>query len=64
MKKEKGFAVMLLSLILLIGFHIANWTWVFDSDLMWAHIWMILGVIGFCMVVFGKKKKPTDTDKG
>lgn len=62
--KEKGFAIMLLSLILLIGFNIVGWKYVFDLSLHWATIWMLLGVIGFFMTFFDKHKKPTDTDKG
>ena len=54
--KEKGFAVMLLSLILLIGFNIVRWKYVFDLSLYWAHIWMILGIVGFLMVVIDGKK--------
>ena len=54
--KEKGFAVMLLSLILLIGFNIAGWQYVFDLSLDWAHIWMVLGISGFLMVVIDGKK--------
>ena len=56
--KEKGFAIMLLSLILLIGFNSAGWRYVFDLSLYWAHIWMALGIIGFLMVVIdGKNDK-------
>lgn len=59
-KKEKGFAIMLFSLILLIGFHIAEWQYVFDFNLKWAHVWMVLGTIGFFMVIFDGKKKKSD----
>lgn len=54
--KEKGFAVMLLSLILLIGFNIVRWKHVFDLSLYWAHIWMVLGFAGFLMVVVDRNK--------
>ncbi len=62
-RKVNGLSVMLLSLILLIGFNNLSsdsfdWRYVFDLSLTWQEVWMILGIIGFVMVVWdGKKKK-------
>lgn len=56
-RKIKGFAVMLLSLILIIGFNSVRWVYFFDFDFYWQHVWMILGLVGFGMVVWDGKKK-------
>lgn len=59
-RKLKGFAVMLLSLILLIGFDTLRsisfrWRYVFSFT--WSEVWMIVGFIGFVMVVWDGKKQ-------
>ena len=56
-RKIKGLAVMLLSLILMIGFNSVGWVFFFDLDFCWQHIWMILGLAGFGMVMWDGKKK-------
>lgn len=56
-RKIRGFAVMLLSLILIVGFNSVGWTYFFDFSFDWQHIWMLLGLVGFAMVVWDGKKK-------
>lgn len=56
-RQIKGLAIMLLSLILIIGFNSVGWTYFFDFDFLWQHIWMILGLIGFVVVIWDGKKK-------
>ena len=48
-----GMALMLLSLILLVGFNSVGWLYIFDLDVQWQHLFMITGIIGFVMVLLG-----------
>ncbi len=56
-RKLKGLAVMLFSLILMTGFQNLKWIYFFDLDLQWQHIWLILGAVGFLIVIWDPKKK-------
>lgn len=56
-RKLEGIALMLLSLILIIGFNSVGWTYCFDFDFCWQHIWMLLGLVGFVMVFWDGPKK-------
>jgi len=49
----RGMALMLLSLILLVGFNSVGWIYIFDLDIQWQHLFMITGCIGFVMVFLG-----------
>lgn len=55
-KRVIGFAIMLLSLILLIGFNSIGWVYVGDFALMWPMVWMLTAVIGFILIVISEKK--------
>lgn len=59
-RKLRGFALMLLSLILIIGFSSTGWYWVFDLSITWQMLWMLLGIVGFFMVWFDRKKQSKD----
>ena len=57
-RKIKGFAIMLLSMIFILGFHSIDRSWstyVFDLNLHWSTIFMGIGLIGFLMIFFDKK---------
>lgn len=56
-RKLEGIALMLLSLILMIGFNSVGWTHFFDFNFCWQHIWMLLGLVGFVMVFWDGPKK-------
>ncbi len=53
-RKIKGFAVMLLSLILIIGFNSVGWNFILDTNVQWQHVWMIVALIGFKNIVYDK----------
>ena len=55
-KRVIGFAIMLLSLILIIGFNSVGWVYVGDFALMWPMVWMLTAVIGFILIVISEKK--------
>ncbi len=61
-RKTIGFAIMLLSLIFLIGFNIIGWRYVGDLALMWPMVWMLTAIVGFVLVVWEKKKENKDTE--
>ena len=50
-RKIKGFALMLLSLILMEGASALGWRKVFDFSFKWRHLCILLGIIGFILVV-------------
>ena len=56
-RKIDGIALMLLSLILIVGFDSVGWYACFDFDFDWQHLWMLLGLTGFIMVFWDGKKK-------
>ena len=51
----QGIAVMLLSILLILGFDSIGEQYVFDLSLPWSTIFMAIGILGFAMV-FHKKK--------
>ena len=51
----QGIAVMLLSILLILGFDSICEKYVFDLSLPWSTIFMAIGILGFAMV-FHKKK--------
>ena len=51
----QGIAVMLLSILLILGFDSIGEKYVFDLSLLWSTIFMAIGILGFPMV-FHKKK--------
>ena len=51
----QGIAVMLLSILLILGFDSIGEKYVFDLSLLWSTIFMAIGILGFAMV-FHKKK--------
>ncbi len=55
-KKVLGFAIMFLSLILLLGFSFMDWVFIGDLALTWQIVWMLTAVGGFILVVLGQKK--------
>ncbi len=55
-KKVTGFAIMFLSLILLLGFSYMGWDFIGDLSLTWQILWMITAVGGFILVLLGQKK--------
>ncbi len=52
-KKTLGFAIMLLSLILMLGFEMLGWDYLFE--LPWHLVWMGTAVVGFILVVLDAK---------
>ena len=51
----QGIAVMLLSILLILGFDSIGEKYVFDLSLHWSTVFMAIGIWGFAMV-FRKKK--------
>ena len=49
-KQLQGIAVILLSILLVLGFDSIGITYVFDLSLHWSTIFLVLGIIGFIMV--------------
>jgi uncharacterized membrane protein YtjA (UPF0391 family) len=57
MKRQlKGIAIILFSIMLILGFNSIDVKYVFDLDLEWAHIFMVIGIIGVIMVFLKDKK--------
>ncbi len=54
-KKTLGFAIMFLSLILMLGFQMWGWEYLFEIPWLW--IWMATAVGGFVLVVLGLAKR-------
>ena len=57
-REIKGLSLMLLSILLILGFHSIDRSWstyVFDLSLHWFTVFMGIGIIGFLMVFFDKK---------
>lgn len=59
MKKQlQGIALILLSILLTLGFHILRWDYLGDLSLQWQHLFLLLGLAGAVMVFWpGKKDK-------
>lgn len=56
-RRYKGFALMLFSLILLLGFQSLGWEHILDLSLSWQHLFLLMGTVGFGMVFFEAPKK-------
>lgn len=57
MKRQlQGVALLLFSILLTLGFAVADIRYVFDLSLEWSTVWMLLGAVGLVMV-FRKEKK-------
>ena len=57
-RKIKGLALMLLSILFIVGFDSIDQSWatyVFDLSLQWSTVFMGIGLIGFLMIFFEKK---------
>ncbi len=55
-KKVVGFAIMFLSLILLLGFSFMGWDYIGDLALSWQMVWMLTAIGGFILVILSQKK--------
>ncbi len=55
-KKAIGFAIMFLSLILLLGFSFMGWDYIGDLSLTWQIVWMLTAIGGFILVILSQKK--------
>ena len=57
MKKQlQGVAILLLSILLTQGFHNVGWRYIFDFDLEWQHIFMVLGIVGAVVAFLPNKE--------
>ena len=57
MKKQmQGIAILLLSILLILGFNSVGWDYVFDFDFEWQHIFMISGIVGVVIAFLPDKK--------
>lgn len=57
MKKQlQGITILLLSILLMVGFNSVDWHYVFDLDLEWQHIIMMLGIVGTVVAFWHDKK--------
>lgn len=56
-RRSKGFALMLFSLILLLGFQSLGWNHILDLSLTWQHLFLLMGTVGFGMAFFEAPKK-------
>ena len=57
MKKQlQGIALILLSILLTLGFHILRWDYLGDFSLQWQHLFLLLGLAGVVMVFWPDKK--------
>ena len=55
-RRSKGFALMLFSLILLLGFQSLGWDHILVS-LTWQHLFLLMGTVGFGMAFFEPPKE-------
>ena len=55
-RQLQGIALLLFSILLTLGFAVADIRYVFDLSLEWSTVWMLLGAVGLVMV-FRKEKK-------
>ena len=56
MKQQlQGIAVLLLSMMLILGFDSIGEHYVFDLSLHWSTIFMAIGILGFAMVFHERK---------
>lgn len=54
-RQLQGIALILMSILLLLGFDRIGMEYVFDLSLQWAHLFMLLGVAGV-VLAFWKEK--------
>jgi hypothetical protein len=55
-RQLQGISVILFSIMLIYGFNSIDVKYVFGLDLRWAHIFMIIGIVGVVMVFWKDKK--------
>jgi hypothetical protein len=58
-EQVQGIAMILFSILLTLTFEAMNIKNVFDLDLYWAHVFLLMGIIGMVMVFY----KPKNNDK-
>lgn len=57
MKKQlQGIIILLFSILLMLGFNSVGWDNVFDLNLQWQHIIMVLGIAGVVVAFLPDKK--------
>lgn len=57
MKRQlQGVALLLFSILLTLGFAVADIRYVFDLSLEWSTVWILLGAVGLVMVFWKEKK--------
>lgn len=54
-RQLQGIALILMSILLLLGFDRIGAEYVFDLSLQWAHLFMLLGATGVIMVFWKEK---------
>ncbi len=58
MKRQlQGIALLLFSILLTLGFAVSDIRYVFDLDLQWSTVWMLLGAVGLVMVFWKDAKR-------
>ena len=58
MKRQlQGIALLLFSILLTLGFAVSDIHYVFDLDLQWSTVWMLLGAVGLVMVFWKAAKR-------
>lgn len=56
MKRQlQGIALLLFSILLTLTFESVGWTYVFDLNLHWADIFMLIGIAGLVMAFLPKE---------
>ena len=56
MKRQlQGIAVLLLSILLMLGFNSVGWHYIFDFDVEWQHIFMLVGIAGAVIALWPEK---------
>ena len=57
MKRQlQGIAIILFSILLTVTFNSVGWKYVFDLSLYWAHVFMLIGIVGLVMVFVPEHK--------
>ena len=55
-RQLQGIALLLFSILLTLGFAVADIRYVFDLSLEWSTVWILLGAVGLVMVFWKEKK--------
>ena len=56
MKKQlQGITILLFSILLMLGFNSVGWHYIFDLDLEWQHIFMVIGIVGVVVAFLPNK---------